>query len=223
GGQDTGLVEVTVSEDAPLQAPIARDDLVPAADIIDHDTVTVPVLDNDEDPDGTTDQLRVSVPDAPDGVSVVNNQVRAPVEAERRVLTYQIEDQDGNVAYAFIDIPGVEDTGPVLRTDAPPVDVRTGERVELALEDYVVRPSGGDVRLTDSSGVTATNSNGDAPVVDATTLQFTSAAGYSGPAALTFEVTDGESAEEGLSSVLTLPITVLPDGDNTPPTFEGGS
>ncbi|MFC7405979.1 Ig-like domain-containing protein [Georgenia alba] len=223
GGRDTGVVEVTVSPDAPLQPPLARDDLVEAADIIDHDTVTVPVLDNDEDPDGTTDALRVSVPDAPEGVTVVDNQVQAPVRPHRQVISYQVEDVDGNTGFAFIDIPGVEDTGPVLRTDVDPIEVRTGETRQISIEDYVVSPTGGDVRLTDSASVTATNSNGDSPVLDATTLQFTSADGYSGPASMTFEVTDGESAEEGLSSVLTLPITVLPDGNNTPPTFAGGS
>ncbi|WP_418606881.1 Ig-like domain-containing protein [Georgenia sp. SUBG003] len=223
GGQDTGLLEVRVSPDAPLLPPLARDDLVQAADIIDHDTVTVPVLENDEDPDGTAEALRVSVADAPDGVTVVDNQVQAPVLPTRQVITYQVQDVDGNVGYAFVDIPGVEDTGPVLRTDAEPIEVLTGETREIAIEDYVISPSGKAVRLTDGASVTATNSNGAEPVVDATTLSYTSAQGYAGPAAVTFEVTDGASAEDGLRSVLTLPITVLPDGGNTPPTFAGGS
>ncbi|GAA4286244.1 Ig-like domain-containing protein [Georgenia daeguensis] len=223
GGQDTGLLEVKVSPDAPLLPPLARDDLVQAADIIDHDSVTVPVLENDEDPDGTAEALRVTVPDAPEGVSVVDNQVQAPVRPDRQVITYQVQDVDGNVGFAFVDIPGVEDTGPVLRTDAEPIEVLTGQTVEIPIADYVVSPSGKDVRLTDGASVTATNSNGASPVVDATTLSYTSAPGYAGPAALTFEVTDGASAEDGLRSVLTLPITVLPDGGNTPPTFAGGS
>ncbi|WP_345218595.1 Ig-like domain-containing protein [Georgenia halophila] len=223
GGRDTGVVEVTVSPDAPLQPPLARDDRVDASDIIEHDTVTVPVLDNDEDPDGTTEGLSVSVPDAPQGVTVADNQVQAPVKPHRQVITYQITDVDGNTGFAFIDVPGVEETGPVLRSGVEPIEVLTGETVEIPIEDYVVSPSGGDVRLTDSAAVSATNSDGSAPVVDATTLTFTSADGYVGPASVTFEVTDGESAESGLSSVLTLPINVLPDGDNTPPTFAGGS
>jgi len=222
GGQDTGLLEVKVSADAPLLPPLARDDLVQAADIIDHDTVTVPVLENDEDPDGTAEALRVSVADGPDGVSVVDNQIQAPVLPNRQVVTYQVQDVDGNVGYAFVDIPGVEDTGPVRRTDVDPIEVLTGETREIDVEDYVVSPSGKNVRLTDGASVTATNSNGAEPVVDARTLSYTSAQGYAGPAAITFEVTDGASAEDGLS-VLTLPITVLPDGGNTPPTFAGGS
>src|SRR5690606_30838104 len=54
--------------------------------------------------------------------------------------------------------------------------------------------SGKDVRLTDESKVRATNSDGSSPVVGPTTLTFTSAPAYAGPATLTFEVTDGESA-----------------------------
>ncbi|WP_341358131.1 Ig-like domain-containing protein [Georgenia sp. M64] len=222
GGQDTGLLGVTVSPDAPLAPPVARDDLVQAADIIGHDVVTVPVLDNDEDPDGTAEALTVRVEGA-DGVTVEGDQLRAPVLPSRQVITYEVTDVDGNSAWAFVDIPGAQDTGPVLRTDAEPVRVRTGQRVDIALADHVVAPSGRDVRLTDSASVSATSSDGSAPVVDATTLTFTSADGYVGPASITFEVTDGDSAEDGLSSVLTLPITVEPDGGNTPPTFAGGS
>ncbi|MPV88294.1 tandem-95 repeat protein, partial [Georgenia ruanii] len=221
GGRDSGVLIVHVAPDAPLRPPLARDDLVEPADILEHDTVTVPVLDNDDDPDGTAAALDVSLPDAPAGVRVVGDRVQAPVLPARQLLTYQVTDVDGNTAYAFVDIPGVADTGPILRTDADPVEVTTGETVRLSLADHVVSPSGRPVRLAETGPVTATGSDGEEARVDGITLEFTSAPGFAGPASLTFEVTDAPAGGEGLSSVLTLPITVMPDGGNTPPTIRG--
>ncbi|MGC5616482.1 Ig-like domain-containing protein [Georgenia sp. Z1491] len=222
GGLDSGVATIDVTPDAPLLPPLARDDLVAPADIIGHDIVTVPVLANDEDPDGTADALTVSLVDPPEGARVAGNDVQVPVLPTRQVVTYRVTDPDGLEGYAFIDVPGSEDTGPVLRTNVDPIEVHSGERIEIDLEHYVVAPSGRDIRLTDETQVTATSSDGSSPVVDATTLQFTSAPDYYGPASITFEVTDGETAQDGLSSRLTLPITVVPDGVNIPPTFRGG-
>ncbi|MGC5629130.1 Ig-like domain-containing protein [Georgenia sp. Z1344] len=222
GGLDSAVATVDITPDAPLLPPLARDDLVAPADIIGHDIVTVPVLANDEDPDGTADALTVSLVDPPEGARVAGNDVQVPVLPTRQVVTYQVTDPDGIEGFAFIDVPGSEDTGPVLRTDVDPIEVHSGERIEIDLDDYVVAPSGRDIRLTDETQVSATSSDGSSPVVDATTLQFTSAPDYYGPASITFEVTDGETAQEGLSSRLTLPITVVPDGVNIAPTFRGG-
>jgi hypothetical protein len=222
GGIDSAVATVTVSEDAPLLPPIARDDLVAPADIIGHDVVTIPVLANDEDPDGTADALTVELIDVPEGALVTGNNIQVPVLPERQVLTYRVEDPDGLEGFAFIDIPGSESTAPVLRTNVRPIEVHSGELVEISIYDYVVAPSGRPIRLTDTTQVTATNSDGGTPVVDATTLQFRSAEDYYGPASITFEVTDGITARGSLSSRLTLPITVLSDGVNLPPTFRGG-
>ncbi|MGO1582308.1 MAG: Ig-like domain-containing protein [Actinomycetaceae bacterium] len=222
GGLDSGVATVDVTPDAPLLPPLARDDLVAPADIIGHDIVTVPVLANDSDPDGTADALTVDLVDPPEGASVAGNNIQVPVLPTRQVLTYRVTDPDGQEGYAFVDVPGSEDTGPVLRTNVDPIEVHSGERLEIDLDDYVVAPSGRPIRLTDETQVSATSSDGSSPVVDATTLQFTSAPDYYGPASITFEVTDGDTAQDGLSSRLTLPITVVPDGVNIPPTFRGG-
>src|SRR5690606_20769577 len=192
--------------------------------ILDQERVSIPVLDNDFDPDGTRDQLRVGLEGAPANATVDGDEVVVDVQPSRQVITYSVTDQDGLTAYAFVDVPGLEDSGPVLRTDADPIVVATGETRQLELADYVIAPSGKDVRLTDASTVRATNSDGSSPVVGPTTLTFTSAPTYAGPATLTFEVTDGQSAEdpEGLTAVLTLDILVE-STENTPPTFTGAA
>ena len=61
----TAAVVVEVSADAVLLPPIARDDVLAISDIAGQAVVHVSVLDNDEDPDGTVDDLTVSAP-APD-------------------------------------------------------------------------------------------------------------------------------------------------------------
>ena len=224
GGTATGLITVEVSADAPLLPPVAVDDLVQTVSILGQERVTIPVLDNDFDPDGTREELTVGLVDPPEHAAVTAQQVQVDVQPSRQVLTYSITDPDGLMAYAFLDVPGLDDSGPVLRTDADPIVVMTGETIELELADYVIAPSGNDVRLTDTSKVRATNSDGSSPVVGPTSLTFTSAPTYAGPATLTFEVTDGASAEDpaGLTSVLTLDITVE-STENTPPTFDGAA
>ena len=92
----------------------------------------------------------------------------------------------------------------------------------IDLNKYVIAVGNKQVRLTDSSTVQATHSNGDVLVRDDQTLVFTSANNYFGPASISFEVTDGSSATDpsGRTSILVLPITVDPR-DNQPPSFNG--
>ncbi|MEE6272552.1 Ig-like domain-containing protein [Georgenia sp. MJ206] len=224
GGDSTGILTVAVSPDAPLRAPLAVDDMVQAVSIVDRERVNIPVLDNDSDPDGSREALVVELVGAPENARMNGTEVQVDVQPFRQVLTYSVTDPDGLTSFAFVDVPGLEDSGPVLRTDVDPIVVATGETREIELSDYVVAITGKPVRLTDASMVRATNSDGASPVVGPTTLTFTSAPTYAGPASITFEVTDGESAEDpaGLTSVLTLDITVE-STENTPPTFDGAA
>ncbi|TDE89965.1 fibronectin type III domain-containing protein [Occultella glacieicola] len=224
GGSDTGALTVIVDPDHAPQPPIAVDDVVPASAILGETLVDVVVLENDTDPDGSVEDLEVSIPAGNATAQSVGNNVRIELTDNRQVVTYQVTDQDGLSSYAFIDVPGLLDTGPVLNPDAPPIEVLAGESVELPLEDYVVALSGQPVQLADTTTVRATNSDGSNPVVDATTLQYTSDPEYVGAASLTFEVTDAPdiNADGILTSVLTLDITVTSD-ENKPPRVRAGS
>ena len=70
--------------------------------------------------------------------------------------------------------------------------------------------------------MSAVNADGSDLVKDETTLVYTSAPGYFGQDALTFEVTDGTGPDdpEGRKATLSIPINVLPP-DNQPPEFVG--
>src|SRR5699024_5085435 len=88
GGTSTGIISVVVSAEAPLQPPVAVDDLVSAITILDQERVRVPVLENDFDPDGTREELSVDLVDAPEGAEVVGDEVQVDVLPGRQVLTY---------------------------------------------------------------------------------------------------------------------------------------
>lgn len=224
GGQDIGSLTVTVDEDAPLVPPVAVDDLVPATELIDAVTVDVDVLNNDYDPDGSTADLVVSLPEGESDVVVLDDgRLRIPVTPTRQVITYRVTDLDGESTYAFVEVPGTEDSGPVLRTDAA-LEVNSGEELVIELNEEVVSLAGRDVRLFDLDGVTATNSDGGPYVVDEDTLRFVSAEGYAGPASITFSATDFAdiNAADAIYSVLTIPIEVIATTDQ-PPTFRNGS
>ncbi len=219
GATATAPVQITVAEDVPLVAPVARDDRIQASDVKGEAlTVEVPVLDNDEDPDGTIDALKLSVGD-PTAKVLPNRKIQVTVTDQRQLVQYSVTDQDEQTASAFIFVPALSELAPTLRSTKP-VEVKSGETIELPLSKYVAVAGGGDVRITEAGKVSAVNGNGASLLKDEHTLVYTSKQGYFGDDALTFEVTDGTGPDDpkGRKSTLSLPITVLPP-DNQPPAF----
>ncbi|TQJ30562.1 Ig-like domain-containing protein [Microbacterium sp. SLBN-146] len=220
GAEAKAVLQITVADDVPLQRPIARDDRVQPADIED-DQVDVEVLANDEDPDGTKDALTVSV--AGDTARVLDDgRIRVTLIDAQQLLTYTITDEDGLTASAFLFVPGLTTIPPTLISDRT-IEVASGETIDVPLAEYVRAGAGKSVVVTEAAKVQSSFSNGASLVKDQTTLTYTSADGYFGPDALTFEVTDGTGPDDpaGIKATLTIPITVLPP-DNQQPTFTNG-
>ncbi|MFE6969079.1 Ig-like domain-containing protein [Isoptericola sp. NPDC057653] len=208
-------VSVQVAKDAPLLAPIARDDSVPVADILGRTSVTVPVLDNDEDPDGAADDLQVTT-DAT-GVTVTpEGELDVTLTERRQVITYTVTDVDGLTSKAFAVVPGLAAAEPILKPGQAPLEVLAGESLKIDIADHVLVVEGRTPRLTTEDQVTALE--GGVEVTGRTTMTYTPRDDYTGPAGVTFEVTDGTGPDDpdGHSAVLTLPITVLPP-ENLPP------
>lgn len=221
GGEAQGVVLVTVAEDAPLEPPVAVDDVVPAAEVVEGEPISVPVLDNDLDPDGSPDALEVTVLQGPGDVVAEGIRV-TPSSEEFQVVTYRVTDPDGETAQAFVFVPIARDPAPRL-TSQDVVEVQSGISYEFELSEYVT-VSQNSPRITTADRVQATNANGDSLVIDVDTLQYTSELGYTGPATLSFEVTDGtsETDPEGTTAVLSIPLLVRPSSA-VPPTFSGAS
>jgi hypothetical protein len=220
GATATAVLQITVDEDVPLLAPVSRDDRLRPADLTDEGlTADLDILENDEDPDGTTDRLDVEL--GAGATLLQDGKVRVTVTDELQLIRYTLTDQDGLQSSAFIFVPSVDGLRPTL-TSTKPLEVVSGETVDVPLSKYVTVAGGGEVVITEHAKVSAVNADGSDLVKDERTLVYTSAPGYFGQDALTFEVTDGSGPDDpqGRKATLSIPINVLPP-DNQPPEFIG--
>ncbi len=227
GGTATAFVTVTVDPEAPLSRPIANDTVLSLSDVLDRESIDVDVLANVFFADAAAGAPDVSVlPGFGSSVEVLENQsLRIRLRDERQIIPFSVAHPDDAsvVAYAFVWVPGFDDALPQRDRRAPDLVVDSEEPLTIDINEQVVAVGGAPVRLTDSASVRATHSDGSDLVVDDQTLRFTSADSYFGTASISFEVTDGESADDpdGRVAVIVLPITVLPR-ENQPPVFNGG-
>ncbi|MGY5765854.1 Ig-like domain-containing protein [Brachybacterium sp. DNPG3] len=226
---DTASITLRVSEDAPQRSPVAYDDFVSAADVLDTENETIPVevLANDIDPDGSTSDLTVTLPDAVEGAEVVDGtRIVVTPQDDLQRIRYRIEDLDGLDSYGYIWVPGLAKQAPTWVGGT--LEVGSGEELAIDLSDtglVRVRPGGQPAVVTDPSAASAVHSDGSALVADERTLVYRSAEGFSGDDAITVEVTDGESGDEtAATAVLTIPVQVIAteqEEENRPPTIQG--
>lgn len=219
GGQATGTLTVIVSADAPLRAPIARDDVVTLAEVpTTGGPVTVKVLSNDEDPDGNSQALKVSA--QAEGVTVDGSVLRIMPAEKRRMVVYTITDEDSLSASAIVSVPGVERTRPTLDESKFPIEVRAGQEVAVDITDYVQVRAGRTARIVNPSS--AKGSAGIEPEISVEKekiIRFRVREDFVGKTAVSFEARDGAHDDESaLSAVLTIPLKVIA-AVNTPPTF----
>lgn len=205
-----------VTDDAPLKPPVARDDRVQAAAVTGADSVKVSVLENDEDPDGTADDLTVKVFSSNAKV-LAGGVVQVKVTPDPQVIRYQDTDPDGLTAQAFVFVPGSKDAVPTV-TDASPIIVKSGESITIALADHVTVRSGRHPRIAVADSLRAGHADGSALMKDAEHLQYTSAKDYFGPDAIGVRITDGSGPDDpqGLSAYVTIPILVQPVQNQSP-------
>lgn len=226
GGTSSNFVTVTVDSKAPLAYPVVQDTVVTVSDVVDRTSVDVPVLDNVFFADGPVSSLGLSLlPGYASSAQVLpNGKVRVKVGEKSQIIPFAVSHPDDATirSFGFIRVPGTDDALPQINTRAPQLTVKSEQSLDIDLDDYVATLAGQGVKITDQATVKATHANGDDLVVNSHTLRYTSAARYFGPASITFEVTDGSSANGGAgrTAILTLPIKVTPR-DNQPPSFVG--
>lgn len=223
GGQDSAVLTVVVSADAPILPPVARDVVVAAAETLNALSVEVNVLEVAENPSGPLADLAVSVhPSAADVARVTpRGTIVVTLGSSPRTLPYVLTntspDAAGAQAYAFITVPALGDFPPVRRRSAPALEVVGGTALTIDLAEQVQVAPGRTPRIADPAGVTATKSDGSELVVDADTLTFRAPKTYSGPASITLQVSDGASGDStARTAILTLPITVFAFEDHPP-------
>ena len=219
GGSATGQLTINVEADAPLMAPIARDDVVSLSDVPrDGAPVEVSVLSNDEDPDGALADLTIS--SSGTGVSADNttHKVTVTPDKDRRLVVYTITDQDGLSSSAVVSVPGAERKVPAVNPSRVPIRVKAGESKTLNLDDYVMVKRDARAYIRDTStvrgGAGLTNLT-----ADETSISFTVDPTYVGKTFINVEVFDGRDGDDSATSAsLTLPITVEAT-QNHPPTI----
>ena len=218
GGSARGTVTVYVQDDAPLKAPIARDDFVTYEDLpTDGSAVRVKVLENDEDPDGSVDELTVTSGES--GVTVDGSDLLIPVTDTLRLVVYTITDRDGLTNSAVVTVPGRDSTAPLLNAAALPIEMDAGSSRTINLSDYVVTRSGRSPRLVDGTSPVP-QAGLDSVVADSSTqLTLTATATFGGNSAFLIQVADGGADDAGaLSASLSLPVRIKAT-TNQPPTF----
>ena len=228
GGSSTAFLTVTVDEDAQPLRPEVDDTTLDLQDILHRQSVTVDVLRNVFFAEGTAADLRVGLVDGyGDGARLTDDdRIVVRLDDRSQVIPFSVSRRDHPdiVSYGFVNVPGFDDALPQLNRTAPAITVRSEASVRIDLSEYVVTANGKTAEITDASSVRATHANGQDLVVNSSLLQFTSSKLYYGNASISFEVTDGSSANGGKGRVATLvlPIKVTPRA-NQAPAFTGSS
>ena len=216
GGTDTGTVTVQVSKDAPLANPVGVDDYVTVDQVDANGRVTIPVLDNDKDTDGSPWDLKLSSSD-PD-VEVGKDSLSLTVGETQRLVLYTITDADGLTGHAVVVVPARSALRPRINPSAVPAHVLADKTTDINLSSYILTREGTKPVITDTSSIHMAKGTKDAKTASSgTALSFTPDSGFTGQTSVTFTVADG-TGSDALSSTLTLPI-VVDSSTNKPPTF----
>lgn len=222
GGRDYGLLTVTVTDDAPVEPPIARDVRVPAIETLGKTEVAVDVLAVAQNPSGPLADLEVQVPASHASAARVtaDGDVVVTLAESGQTVPYRLVNRTDPAAdaYAFITVPPLGFFPPQLRPRAPELRVASGEELRIPLAEHVQVAPGREPSIADPTQVTATRSDGAELVADRSTLVFRSADGYAGPASITVPVSDATGAGDttARTSLLTLLITVYAVDDYPP-------
>jgi len=173
----------------------------------DATTVQVDVLTKDFDPEGGAVHLTQVA-----GVPATGDSVSLPVTGHAHSVAYEIADDKGATATAVIHVPGVGAGAPYVKSGQA-IAIGKDSTASVRLSDYVADPAGKPVRLTTTDQIAAAPSIGLKAINNGENqLDLTSVAGYVGPAAVSFQVTDGASLDDptGQRAYLTLLVQVGP-------------
>ena len=190
--------------------PVARDDAAKPAGP-NATTATVDVLGNDDDPDGATADLRISA--AGPGGTVSAGKITVALQPRPQNIWYEVSDAQGAAALAVIHAPAAGGGLPYVK-DGALIRVDKGRAVTVEIAGYLIDPAGRPLRLTLARNIWAAPAAG-LQVVNRgeTQLTLTGHGDYVGPAAVTFEVTDGATLSDpaGQHAIVTIPVQVGPD------------
>lgn len=245
GGTDTAFLQLAVSEDAVIDPPTAEDQVLEPERLIAGEDAVVDPLKDATNPGGLVEDLKVSVegPNADRAEVAGDGTISVRPGRERYAVAFRLTNElDELSAMAFVIVPPMpagDEVPEETQRPKTPEEIAAEERakfpapylknlgeivvpmngsIEWTVGQLVEVPSGQPATILTAS---ATNAR-SAPMVSGTELRFQPEKDYRGPATVTFEVTDGKSADDpiGRRAILSFPITVGDPGFNdVPPTF----
>ena len=217
GGTDVGTLTVQVDADAPTASPVGVDDYVTVDKVEADGSVTVPVLDNDSDADGSPWDLTLTTDD-PTAQVVDGESIRVTVGEERRFVLYTVTDIDGLTGNAVVIVPARSELRPRLNSTTVPARIPAGRTTEVSLSTYISSRAGTSLTVTDGSDL-RTGTGLDSATVGGSgdTVSLSPTSGFLGLTSVTMTVADG-TGDDALSSTLTLPVLVE-SATNSAPVF----
>lgn len=174
------------------------------------ESVEVDVLEHVYDVDGDEDDLVLKEVSGQGG-EIHGGAVTVPVGETAQVLAYRVVDGDGAAAAGEIYVPARRVDTPYLKAGGL-IRMQPGKTKKIRLREYVEDPEGERVVLTTTGAdalSTAPLGMLDVTAEDETTLELT-AGRTSGPAALTFTVSDRAKLgdPDAHTAVLTVPVQI---------------
>lgn len=198
---------ITVSARAGHQNPPRIYDQAARVDGL---VATADVLASAWDPDGESALLKVTKVGA--GATLQGGTVSVPVTDRMQAVPYEVTDADGARSAAVVFVPMAGEGAPYVKAGGL-IKVDRNASVTVSLADYVESTRGRQVRLTlldrmsgSPDGLVTVSAEGDQRLV------VTARNDYTGPAAVSLEVTDGETLADasGLKAFVTIPVQVGP-------------
>jgi hypothetical protein len=196
-------------------SPVANDDIAPAASG-GASTVTVNVLKNDDDPVGTSSDLKISWAGA--GASADGANLTVKLSCYPRAVPYQVTAPDGLTATAVVYVQGTlscAGSSVIAVKSGARISVRENGTVTVPLSAVLSDSRGRQLKITTTSSLTASPSRGLAVSANQTgAVTLHALGGYTGPGAVTVQVYDGATIQDkdGTVATLTVPVQVGSDG-----------
>lgn len=211
GAGDPSIGTITVRSQKGYVPPPSVVD-VPATPKPGATTATVDVLAKATDPQGLPLRIaRVFNPRA----TFDGGKVTVPVTGRMQNVVFQVKNSQGGTAAAVIHVPARGSGLPYVKPDQL-ITIGKDDDKTIDISDYVVDPAGRQLRLTTQDKLQAAPSSGlQLTSPDPTHLTLKGVNGYNGPAAITFEVTDGKSLNDPDGQIALISIQVQV-GPNTP-------
>ena len=209
-GLATGTMSFTNIENV-ITSAVTPDAVNDVASTPEDTAVTIPVLANDTDPNG--DPLTVTTATAPNGTVVINpdgtlSYTPNPNFNGPDVITYTITDPAGNtdtatVAVTVTPVPDAPEANPDTATTP------AGNTVVIPVLANDTDPDGTPVSIFG----TPTSANGTVTVNPDGTISFTPTPGFTGPATITYTITDPTGlTDTSTVTVNVTPVATAPDG-----------